>query len=91
MPTPSDTIKIANETKNSILPAFFGFLTRKETTITKMHKMLAAIPAAINKLVKAERSRPVYDSKETSILWIVYTATNEGINAASPPSTARIW
>ena len=70
-PTPSDIIKIANETKNSIFPTIFGFLTRKEITMTKMHRTLVAIPAAINKLVKPERSRPVYDSKETSILSMV--------------------
>ena len=68
MPTPSDIINIANEVKNNIFPTFFGFLIRKEITITKMHRILVAIPAAINKLVNPERSLPVYDSKETSIL-----------------------
>ena len=91
MPTPNDIIKIGNETKNNILPTCFGFLIRKEMAITKIHRTPVAIPAAINKLVKPERSRPVYDSKETSILSMVYTATNEGIRAASPPSIARSW
>ena len=91
MPTPSDIIKIANETKNNILPTFFGFLIRKEIAITKIHRTLVAIPTAINKLVNPERSRPVYDSKENSILSMVYTATNEGIKANNPPSIARSW
>ena len=70
-PTPNDIIKIGNATKNNILPTFFGFLIRNEIAITKIHRTPVTIPAAINKLVNPERSRPVYDSKENSILSMV--------------------